>query len=161
MKQVKVTDKKSPLFGEVGFLLKQSNGDYHTVSIKNVHYQLHRLAFRVMNRYTPKVESEIVVKLKSKINDVTARIESDIRIANRYPNEVSRGMVYGYSESLKLINSIDFTLPFKDVAVSIQGVKECIDKLLNYSHNFNTDNAHGVSIAYRQCSEMLDLILKG
>ena len=109
MKQVKVTDKQSPLFGEVGFLLKQSNGDYHTVSIKNVHHQLHRLAFTVMNRYTPKVESEILAK----------------------------------------------------VAVDIERVKNQIDKMKADADQYTNDTAQGMSFAYRQCSEMLDLILKG
>lgn len=109
MKQVKVTDKQSPLFGEVGFLLKQSNGDYHTVSIKNVHHQLHRLSFTVMNRYTPKVESEILAK----------------------------------------------------VAVDIERVKNEIDKMKSHADNYNNKFANGASFAYGQCSEMLELILKG
>lgn len=106
MEQVKVTDKQSPLFGKVGLLIKQSNGDYHTVSIKGVHYQIHRLAFQKMNTYIPKVESDILVKVAVEIEKIYNEVKYLKKCSDTFNTPNAQGASYAYSRVIEKLEKL-------------------------------------------------------
>lgn len=104
MKQVKVTDKASPLFGKTGVIIAKCNEDHYSVSIEGKAYNLHRLSIKPMNIFRPRVVNEEMKRLIIEIEKLRESIVLDVNDCAQYSTDFAKG---GQEYSKKHLQSID------------------------------------------------------
>lgn len=106
MKQVKVTDRQSPLFGKVGVIMSKSNEDHYAVSIDGNAYNLHRLSFKPMNVYRPRIINDEMKRLIIELEKVREEIVRDVNECSEYSTAYAVGGERYSRKHLQLIDKL-------------------------------------------------------
>ena len=106
MNQVKVTDKASPLFGKVGMMMSKCNEDHYAVSIDGKAYNLHRLSFKPMNVYRPRIINDEMKRLIIEIEKVREEIARDVDECSQYSTTYADGGEQYSRKHLQLIDKL-------------------------------------------------------